>query len=136
MKAKILIALAAFSLSFFKADAQQKEWQHLLGLLQKEAEYFQGKNGFIQSGKSEYNIFSIKEISINDTLISLGMWLRDRFGNEKTEQFVQETIVLLQQEPAIISAEIYYDYNFYFKDFPDVQFLRLELDEDVHLRWI
>lgn len=133
MKAKILIWLAAFSLPVFKANAQQKEWQNLLILLQKEAAYFQGKNGFIRLGKSDYNTFSIEESSANDSLIVLSMWLRDRFGNEKSEQFVQETIVLLQQEPVIISAEIYYDYSFYFKDFPDAQFLRLELDEDVHL---
>lgn len=133
VKAKILIWLAAFSLPVFKANAQQKEWKNLLTLLQKEAAWFQGKDGFIQLGKSEYNTFSIKEISVNDTLISSNMWLRDRFGNERSEQFVQETIVLLQQEPVIISAEIFYDYSFYFKDFPDAQFLQLELDEDVHL---
>jgi hypothetical protein len=133
VKAKILIWLAAFSLPVFKANAQQKEWKNLLALLQKEAAWFQGKDGFIQLGKSEYNTFSIKEISVNDTLISSNMWLRDRFGNERSEQFVQETIVLLQQEPVIISAEIFYDYSFYFKDFPDAQFLQLELDEDVHL---
>lgn len=133
VKAKILIWLAAFSLLVFKVDAQQKEWQNLLALFQKEAAWFQGKNGFIQSGKSEYNTFSIEEISVNDTLVSLSMRLRDRFADEKYEQFVQETIVLMQQEPVIISAEIYYGYSFYFKDFPDAQFLRLELDEDAHL---
>jgi hypothetical protein len=131
MKKYIFILLLIFSGNLL--FAQEKEWQNLLDLLQKEAAYFQGKDGFIRLAKSEYNIFTIEKFSVNDSLIVSGMWLRDRFGNEKSEQFVQETIVFLQQEPVIISAEIYYGYSFYFKDFPDVQFLRLELDEDGHL---
>ncbi|HRP56263.1 hypothetical protein [Agriterribacter sp.] len=102
MKAKIAVWLAAFSLLVFKVDAQQKEWQNLLDLLQKEARYFEGKNGFIQLEKSDYNTFSIGQSSVSDSLIVFSMWMRDRFGNEKSEQFVQESIVLLQQEPVII----------------------------------
>lgn len=109
--------------------AQQKEWKTLLSLLQKEAAYFEGKNGFIQLEKSDYNTFSVEKATVSDSLIVFGMWLRDRFGNENSEQYVEETIVL-EPEPFLVSAEIFYDFSYYFKNFPDAQFLRLEFDKD------
>lgn len=116
------------------ANAQQKEWRHLLDLLQKEAMYFEGKQGFIQPENSNYNRFFIQEASVSDSLIVFGMWLRDQHGAETSEQYVKETLVLKPEPPIIISAEIYYDFSFYFKDFPKGQFLRIEIDDDT--QWI
>jgi hypothetical protein len=131
VKKIILCLLLALPLTH-TAGAQGKEWHKLLELLQKEAQYFEGKSGFIQLEKSDYNTFFIEKASASDSLIVFGMWLRDRFGNENSAQYVEE-IIVLEPEPVIISAEIYYDFSFYFEDFPEAQFLRLEFDEDVHL---
>jgi|GEM_PF-2617909 len=127
MKKMFLFLLFAFSVQ--SLSAQQKEWKNLLNLLQKEAAYFEGKNGFIQLDHNDYNSFSIEKASVNDSLVVLSMWLRDRFGNENSERFVEETIVL-NPEPFLVSAEIFYDFSYYFKDFPDALFLRLEFDKD------
>jgi hypothetical protein len=53
---------------------------------------FEGKDGFIELTKSEYNSFSVEKFSFSDSLFVLGMRLRDRFGNEGTEHYVEETI--------------------------------------------
>ncbi len=126
MKKIILILLFLSGSLLF---AQQKEWSQLMGLLQKEAAYFEDKSGFIQLGKSDHNTFTIEKNTVSDSLIVFGIRVRDRFGNENSERYVEETIVL-EPEPIIISAEIYYDFSFYFEDFPDAQFLRLEFDEE------
>lgn len=129
MKIKTLLILLLIGI-VTRASAQQKEWHHLLELLQKEAAYFQGKEGFIQPENSDYNRFVIEEASVNDSLIVFGMRLRDHTGKETTEQYVCETLVLKPEPPVIKSAEIYYDFSFYFGDFPRAQFLRIELDEE------
>lgn len=128
-----MIWWAAFSLSVLQVEAQQKEWQNLLDLLQKEAVYFRGRNGFIQPENSDYGRFSIQEASVNDSLIVFGIWLRGYIGDETSEQYVKETLVLKTEPPVIISAEIYYDFSFYFKDFPAAQFLRIEFDKEERL---
>lgn len=110
-------------------SAQEKEWNALTDLLQKEADYFEGKNGFIRLGKSEYNTFYIEKFSVSDTLVNFQIKLQDRFGNEGSEQVLEETIVL-HPEMIIQSAKINYDYRFYFEDFPQSQFLLLEFDEN------
>ncbi len=106
--------------------AQEKEWGKLIGLLQKEAGYFEGKNGFIQLGKSNYNTFLLERISVTDTLIVLATSLQDRFGNEGSEQYVEETIALDQPETEIVSAQLVYDHPHYFSDFPKSLFLLME----------
>lgn len=111
------------------ANAQEKRWQQLTNLLQTEADYFSGKNGFIQLGKSEYNTFTIEKFSVTDSLVNFKMKLQDRFGNEKSEQVLEETIVL-EPEMKITSAAIDYNYAFYFEDFPEAQFLLLEFEKD------
>lgn len=102
--------------------AQEKEWSDLIGLLQKEAACFEGRSGFIQLLKSEYNIFSIDKLSVTDSQIVTAFWMRDRFGNEGSERYLEET-VLLEPGYSIASADIFYDYTYYFEDFPDTQFL-------------
>lgn len=109
-------------------SAQEKEWKTLTGLLQQEAEYFSGKSGFIQLGKSEYNTFIFEKISVNDTLVNFQMKMQDRFGNEDTERHLEETIVL-EPEMKINSAITEYNYRFYFEDFPQSQFLLLEFEK-------
>lgn len=111
----------AFLLTVFNADAQQKEWRHLTKLLQREADYFNGKSGFIQLSKSEYNTFTIKKPSVSDMIVVSSMWLKDRFGNEETSRCLEETIFLGEaiNEDTILSAEVLYDYAFYFEDFPE-----------------
>lgn len=133
MKTKTFLIL----LSFFvvtKVSAQKKEWQNLIRLLQKEAQYFEGKSGFIRLAKSEYNVFTIEKLSINDTMVVSAMWLKDRFENEPSERYLEETVLFYDWESYIIrSAEIFYDYAFYFEGFPEVQFLLLEFDKDIPL---
>lgn len=126
IKKIVLCFLALMTSSLF---SQEKEWRQLTDLLQKEAYYFSGKNGFIRLGKSEYNTFAIEKFSVNDTLVNFQMKLQDRFGNEGSEQVLEETIVL-HPEMTIQSAKIVYGYRFYFEDFPQSQFLILEFDEN------
>jgi len=127
----ILLFLLLFS-SATSVFAQQKEWQHVLNLLKKEAQHFKGKDGYIQLGKSTYNRFFIQDLTVNDTSIAFGFWLRDRFKNQDSEQLVEETIVWMS-EPFIQSANIFYDYHFYFINFPEAQFLKIELHDDIPL---
>jgi hypothetical protein len=100
-----------------------------MGLLQKEATFFEGKKGFIQLVKSEYNTFSMEKMTVTDSLVVFGMRLQDRFGNEGSEQYLEEFTVFYSPETEIVSAELYYGHSYYFSDFPDSQFLLLEFDE-------
>ncbi len=118
-----------FVLTVPSLSAQEKEWRNLTDLLQKEAGYFSDKNGFIRLTTSQYNIFEIKSFSVSDTLVNFQMKLQDRFGNESSEQVLEETVVLHPEMP-IQSAKIDYGYSFYFEDFPQSQFLMLEFDEN------
>ena|SRR5690554_4735648 len=111
------------------SEAQDKEWTEIINLLDKEAQYFEGKKGYIRLGIQEYNTFTIEKFSVNDSLVSLAMKFQDRFGNEGTELFLEETIVL-DHEMKITSAAIAYGYRFYFQDFPDAQFLKLVFEEE------
>ena len=126
---KYIVLCLGFVLTVSSLSAQEKEWRNLTDLLQKEADYFEGKNGFIRLGKSEYNTFYIEKFSVSDTLVNFKMKLQDRFGNEESEQVLEETIVLHPEMP-IQSAKIDYGYRFYFEDFPQSQFLLLEFDEN------
>lgn len=122
----------SFVLVFFSVHllfGQQKEWQNLLQLLQKEAAYFQGKSGFIQLMKSDHNIFSIEKFTINDSLVVSKMWLGDRFDSENPGQYLEERIVL-EPELSIVSTEIYYDFSYYFENFPETQFLLLKINPE------
>lgn len=130
MKRAKIVLLFLFSANLL--FAQQKEWQNLLQLLQKEADYFQGKSGFIQLMKSDHNIFSIEKFTINDSLVVSKMWLADRFDSENPGQYLEERIVL-EPELSIVSAEIYYDFSYYFEDFPETQFLLLKIDPKIPL---
>src|SRR5690606_11901830 len=136
LKTKCLFKLVNYFLSFivvlctYNTNAQQKDWQKLTGLLQKEAAYFEGKNGFVQLGKSEYNAFHIEKLSVNDTMAVSGMWLRDRFENHDSKRYLEEIVVFYEYDDYIIqSVQIVYDYAFYFEDFPDAQFLLIEFDD-------
>lgn len=131
MKRAKIVLLFLFSANLL--FAQQKEWQNLLQLLQKEADYFQGKSGFIQLMKSDHNIFSIEKFTINDSLVVSKMWLGDRFDSENPGRYLEERIVL-EPELSIVSTEIYYDFSYYFENFPETQFLLLELDSNYPLR--
>ena len=133
-KRKSILFLALFFFTTTVAKAQHLEWQNILNLLKKEANYFQGKEGFIQLGKSDFNLFSIEDITVNDSMISLSFWLSDRFENEHFKQLVKET-VLLDSEPTIVSANIFYDYIFYFKNYSELQFLKLELEDKLPLTY-
>jgi hypothetical protein len=125
--------LCALSLAH-RAGAQEKEWHKLTDLLQKEARYFEGKSGFIQLTKSEYNVFTIQKLSISDTMMVSAMWLKDRFGNEPSERYVEETIPFFALGLCTIrSAEVFYNYNFYFEDFPEAQFLLMEFEKETPL---
>src|SRR5690554_543876 len=112
--------------------SQQKEWEDLLQLIQKEAAYFEGKNGFIQLLRSDFNTFSIERFTINDSLVVSKMWLADRFDSENPGQYLEERIVL-EPELSIVSAEIYYDFGYYFEDFPETQFLLLKINPEFPL---
>jgi|SRR5690554_2766001 len=112
-----------------KSFPQQKEWQKIVSLLKEEGQYFDDKKGFIKLGESEYNIFTIRKFEVNDYLINIGMKFQDRFENEGSEHFVEETIELYD-ERKINSATIAYDYRFYFEDFPEAQFLKLVFEEE------
>src|SRR5690606_34941863 len=57
----------------------------------------------------------------------------DRFDSENPGQYLEERIVL-EPELSIVSTEIYYDFSYYFEDFPETQFLLLELDSNYPLR--
>lgn len=126
---KYLISFFCLILMNSSLFAQEKEWRNLTDLLQTESEYFKGKNGFIQLGKSEYNIFTIERFSVSDTIINFQLKLQDRFGNEETEQYIEETIVL-HPDMEIHSVAIDYNYAFYFENFPDEFFLLLEFEEE------
>jgi|SRR5690554_4185957 len=127
---KIIFCLLCALLFTNLSHAQQKDWQKLTGLLQKEAAYFEGKNGFVQLGKSEYNAFHIEKLSVNDTMAVSGMWFRDRFENHDSKRYLEEIVVFYDYDDYIIqSVQIVYDYAFYFEDFPDVQFLLIEFDD-------
>ncbi|SFW52571.1 hypothetical protein SAMN02927921_02139 [Sinomicrobium oceani] len=125
---KYLVLFLVFILTVSSLSAQEKEWKQLTGLLQAEAQYFTGKNGFIQFGKSEYNTFTIEKFSVTDSLVNFKMKLQDRFGNEETAQQLEETIVL-HPDMKIHSATIDYNYAFYFENFPNEFFLLLEFEE-------
>src|SRR5690606_16964502 len=77
----------------------------------------------------EYNTFTIEKFSVNDSLVSQAMKLQDRFGNEGSEQFLEET-TMLYPEIKINSAAIAYGYRFYYEDFPEAQFLKLVFEEE------
>lgn len=126
MRNSILLLLCLWGISL---TAQENEWNRLMGLLQKEATFFEGKKGFIQLVKSEYNTFSIEKMTVTDSLVVFGMRLQDRFGNEGSEQYLEEFTVFYSPETEIVSAELYYGHSYYFSDFPDSQFLLLEFDE-------
>jgi hypothetical protein len=121
-KMKKLILVLLLLLPGKSLFGQEREWGGLIGLLRKEAAYFEGKSGFIQLLKSEYNTFFIKKLSVTDSQIVNCFRMRDRFGNEGSERYLEET-VLLEPGYSISSAEIFYDYSYYFEDFPDAQFL-------------
>lgn len=126
---KYLILFLGLILMNASLSAQEKERQKLMDLLQTEAEYFSGKNGFIQLTKSEYNTFTIEKFSVSDSLVNFKMKLRDRFGNESAEQQIEETIVL-HPDLKIYLAAIAYNYAFYFENFPDEFFLLLEFEKE------
>ena len=126
MRNSILLLLWLWGISL---TAQENEWNRLMGLLQKEATFFEGKKGFIQLVKSEYNTFSMEKMTVTDSLVVFGMRLQDRFGNEGSEQYLEEFTVFYSPETEIVSAELYYGHSYYFSDFPDSQFLLLEFDE-------
>lgn len=126
---KYVVLFLVFILTVASLSAQKKEWKTLTVLLQKETDFFSGKNGFIRLTKSEYNTFTIERFSVSDTLVNFQMKLQDHFANEETEQQLEETI-LLHPEMTIQSAKIDYAYPFYFEGFPQSQFLLLEFDEN------
>lgn len=126
MRSSLLLLLCLCGISL---AAQENEWNRLMGLLQKEATFFEGRKGFIQLGKSEYNTFSMEKVTVTDSLVVFGMRLQDRFGNEGSEQYLEEFTVFYSPETEIVSAELYYGHSYYFSDFPDSQFLLLEFDE-------
>ena len=120
-------------LSFvYSTEAQEKEWEKLIDLLQKEAAHFQGKSGLIQLLKSEYNVFTLEKLSVTDSQIVNAYRMHDRFGNEASELYMEESLMLDPELP-IARAEIWYDYNFYFEDFPETQFLLIEFDMEYSL---
>src|SRR5690554_1723214 len=126
MNKTIILILSIISLSSY---SQQKEWAEIITLLKNEAQYFEGKKGYIRFSAQEYNTFTIEKFSVNDSLVNLAMKLQDGFGNEGTELFLEETIVL-EPEMKITSAAIAYGYRFYFRDFPEAQFLELVFEEE------
>ncbi|HET8809745.1 MAG TPA: hypothetical protein VFM65_05710 [Flavobacteriaceae bacterium] len=113
----------------FCGYSQQKEWQKIVSLLKEEGRYFEGKKGFIKLGESEHNTFTVSKFEVNDSLINIGMKFQDRFENEGSEQFLEET-TMLYPEIKINSAAIAYGYRFYFEDFPEAQFLKLVFEEE------
>lgn len=121
-----ILFLSIISLSSY---SQQKEWTEIITLLKKEAQYFEGKKGYIRLTTQEYNTFTIEKFSVNDSLVSQAMKLQDRFGNEGSEQFLEET-TMLYPEIKINSAAIAYGYRFYYEDFPEAQFLKLVFEEE------
>ncbi len=126
MRSSVLLLLCLCGITL---AAQENEWNRLIGLLQKEATFFEGKKGFIQLVKSEYNTFSMEKVTVTDSLVVFGMRLQDRFGNEGSEQYLEEFTVFYSPETEIVSAELFYGHSYYFSDFPDSQFLLLEFDE-------
>lgn len=126
MRGIFLVMLLFLSLS--SGIAQDKEWRAIITLLNDEAQYFKNKQGYIQLGTNEYNIFSIQQFMVNDTMVKFSMLLKDRFNHTNTTQLLEE-IILLLPEMKITRASINYNYAYYFEDFPQSQFLLLEFEE-------
>jgi len=130
MKTKVLVWIGVFILSALGVNAQENEWQRLPELLQKEAAYFEGQKGYITDLKSKYNSFSLEELSVTDSQIVMAYRMRDRFGNEASEQYLEET-VLWQPAFPIVAAEICYNYSFTFESFPEALFLQIRFPEEL-----
>lgn len=132
---KVITILSVFLLAVsYNANAQQKEWQKVIRLLQNEAEYFRGKSGFINPDYSEYEQFTIKEASVSDSLVVLAYRIFDHVNGDPSEYYLRETVVFQHQLPLIDSAVVNDDFSYYFEDFDRMRFLDLTLaGEWIHL---
>ncbi|ATL46177.1 hypothetical protein COR50_02780 [Chitinophaga caeni] len=129
---QIATLLIAFSSCSTQAQDPQKAWEKIVRLLQQEANYFQGKQGYIKLGESAYNTFTLQELNIEPFRISSAYQLEDRFNNEPTTLLIEEILVFDESlgMPKVKRAGLWYDYDYYFEAFPEETFLLIEFSDE------
>lgn len=116
----IFVLLICCNYSF----SQQKEWENLLGLLQKEASYFNGKKGFFRLAKTSFTNFEIQEMALENETVTTKMHLTNRFFPESDAYSTEVMYIDLFSE--IQSVQILYDYTAYFNEYPNYLFLMIK----------
>ena len=117
----VILLLIIVSIS---SNAQQKEWHTIVNRLQKEADYFKGKKGYIRLTTQQYNTFTMEDYTIKDTIFYVELKLFDRYEGQDFKK--QELKFELKWGfPSIHGVEIDYGSDYYFEGYPDHVFLKL-----------
>lgn len=102
--------------------SQNKEWEKVVSLLQKEATYFEGKKGFFRLNTSSFNEFEICSFQVYNGWAQSEMVLSDRFSDKQAQH---QEVLAFENNPEIESVNIMYGYNGYFKEYPKYVFLKI-----------
>ena len=135
MKSKIvllLLLISNFSLSAQKysdPDAMaEKAWKEVLQLLRTEAEFFESKKGRMRLRQSEYTDFTFNKISVSENQLMSEMHSTNRFFLEEyKEQVRKDTYQFYPPEFRIKTISFAYGDKYYFDNFPEWLFLKIEL---------
>lgn len=123
----LFILLLIYQFSF----SQTKEWNHIIALLQEEASYFANKKGYLKLLNNTFTDFQVVTTKISKEKISSEIRLSDRFNNQNVELILEETFLFYEySHPQIDRVSIDYNSLYFFDDFPDTQFLLIELSDE------
>lgn len=128
----LFFLLASFSLSAQKYNAPdvlaEKAWEKVIKLLQNEAEFFEDKKGRIRLRQSEYTDFTFNKISVSENQLMSEMHSTNRFFLEEyKEQVRKDTYQFYPPEFRIKTISFAYGDKYYFDNFPEWLFLKIEL---------
>lgn len=128
----LFFLLASFSLSAQKYNAPdvlaEKAWEKVIKLLQNEAEFFEDKKGRIRLRQSEFTNFTVNKLSVSENKLTSEMHSTNRFFPEQyKEQVRKDTYQFYPLEFRIKSVGFTYGDKYYFDNFPEWLFLKIEL---------
>lgn len=135
MKSKIILLfffLASLSLAAQKYNdpeaLAEKAWKEVVQLLQTEAAFFEGKKGRIRLRQSEYTDFKFNKLSVSENQLTSETHSTNRFFLEEyKEQVRKDTYQFYPPEFRIKTISFAYGDKYYFDNFPEWLFLKIEL---------